>query len=980
MTSENKTKILIVDDVELNRLILREILKDKYDIVEADDGDVCIDMLRCDKSIDLVLLDIIMPHVDGFAVLSAMREDKSISRPVIVVTSDNLTDIEIKALNSGALDFLEKPYNPDIVRSRVDNIVTRKILEAKNMKAELSTVNERFSAMIGLVPDGIAVGSITSGGNILIEYTNEYFKNFFLIDKEKSDNLENGKYTIDDICKIVYDDDKESVINAFRNIVSGSDFSSFEFRVVPENDIKWIRLSMTLIPSSDGSVRCYALITDITADRERESQITSAFDELKYMTSHDSLTQLFNRESFCEKTDQLIKNNPGCKYTLVISDIKNFKVINDLFGSDSGDKVLIRIAEKVKMLAESNGTYGRLGSDKFAICIPSSECDAQKIIDDMDDWINNSGIISYNIKIYLGICDIDDERNVPADRICDRAVMALKSAKRDYLKRFMYYDNNMRRSIMDEESILNEMESALAKGQFKLCYQPIFSISSGKPVSAEALVRWIHPTRGIIPPNKFIPIFENNKFITNLDKYVLEEACKYQRKRLDEGKKLIPISVNFSRLDCYLPGICEDVLALIKKYGLTTKMIKIEITESAYTEDKEQIISVAEKLHNYGFSILMDDFGSGYSSLNILKEVKFDILKIDKTFVDDMKDSDMGGAIVSSVVRMARLIGVDVIAEGVEDQYQIDFLRGIGCDIIQGYYYSKPLFEEEFSATLDKYIGMTDDESVIVFQNNISVDSAWGARENMNTVFDGLIGALGLYELSRDGVLEIIRVNDAYYDLFGVTPNSVYSNLSNGFSKLTEDSRNSLLESCSRAKYKNEISCCEIRKYHEDGHPMWISCRIKYIGKNNDRDMFYILANDITERKHDDISRQLNEYAEVFRTFFNAIFEFNTTKRTVTVLYSDETLDFDSGSKFDSDDFRKAFIKRSLPKDYTEEFLKHKTDFDRTDNLYIDKWNLKGRNGEIHPYERRLIKIKGCDDNIYLSCIVNVSREKEEIV
>lgn len=973
MTTQNKTKILIVDDVEQNRLILNEILKNKYDIVEADDGDVCLDLLRTDKDIDLVLLDILMPRVDGFAVLDAMSKDKNISRPVIIVTGDNTSSLEIKALNSGAMDFLEKPYNPDIVRSRVDNIVTRKILEAKIIKAELSNAKEQLEAMVELVPDGIAICDIHPNGQVYMEFTNEYFKNFFSIDSDKFERLKNGEFSLTDISKIAHEEDRERILNALNNFKFDSAFSTIEFRVAADGVTKWVRASMMFMPHDNGVVRCHALIADITADREREAQVTAAFDELKYITSHDSLTQLFNRGFFCIKTEQLIKDNPDCSYTIVLCDIKNFKIVNDLFGNEKGDEILIHIAKKVKLLAGDNGTYGRLGSDKFAICIPTSECSPAKIVDDIDNWINSSEIIDYNVKTYLGLCDIDD-RNVPIEIVCDRATMALKNAKLDYIKRYTYYDANMRQSIMDEEVILNEMEDALATDQFKLCYQPIFSISTGKPVSAEALVRWIHPTRGIIPPNKFIPVFENNKFITNLDKYVFEEACKFQRKRLDQGKKIIPISINFSRLDCYLPGICEDVLGLVKKYGLTTDMIKVEITESAYTEDKEQIVSVAEKLRSYGFSILMDDFGSGYSSLNILKDVKVDILKIDKTFVDDMADSDMGGAIVSSVVRMARLIGIDVIAEGVEQQNQIDFLRGIGCDIIQGYYYSKPLFEDEFSETLDKYINMEDGESVEIFRNNnVSIDRAWNSKEDINTIFDGLIGALGLYELNQDGTLEIIRVNDAYYELFGSSPQSVYSNLGGSFSKLTEESRHTLIETCSKAKYNSQISCCELCKYHEDGHIMWISCRVKYIGRNDKRDMFYILINDITERKNNEASKQLNEYASVFRTFFNAIFEFNPTKRTVTVLHSDGSLGFKTGSKFESSDFKKEFIDQTLYAESVEVFQNNKSKFDDTDELYVDRWDLKGSDGVTRPYERRLIKIKDSEDKIYLSCFVDMS-------
>lgn len=230
-------------------------------------------------------------------------------------------------------------------------------------------------------------------------------------------------------------------------------------------------------------------------------------------------------------------------------------------------------------------------------------------------------MIDYNLKIFAGIYNIINDEKIPIDQMCDRANMALKSAKRDYVNRYSYYDSEMRKMVMEEELILNDMDTALQNQQFKVCYQPIFSVTSGKPIAAEALVRWMHPDRGVISPQKFITVFENNKFITKLDWCVLEEVCKFQKKRLDAGKVMLPISVNFSRLDCYKPMICENVLGLIEQYGLSPDMIKIEITETAYTMDKEQIIDVTNKFRSYGFQVLMDDFGSGYSSLNTLKDV-----------------------------------------------------------------------------------------------------------------------------------------------------------------------------------------------------------------------------------------------------------------------------------------------------------------------------------------------------------------------
>ncbi len=974
MTPKKQDKILIADDNDQDRLELIEILKDEFAIIEAADRNTCLDLLCHDNNIAAVLFNISASCANMFSLLEELVSSAEINHvPVIVISDDNSSHTELSALKSGAVEFLKKPYNPDVVKCRVNNILSRKILRNNVLEKELDNVNESLSAMVDLVPDGIAIYDIHSDGRITMELSNKYFEDIFNLGNPANTH---DLCTLDDILKFVHPSDYEETSQLIKNSLKNKASLTCEYRIVLEEEqIKWIRMSLKIIRHENDTYRCHALFADVTTERERESQITAAFDELKYMTSHDSLTQLYNRDTFFSHTAKMLKDKPNKKYTLVMCDIKNFKVVNDLFGNENGNRILIRMAEKIKNIASDTGTYGRLRADKFAFCIPTTKFNINSIITDMDIWLNNSGIINYAVKVFFGIYDISDNINIPVNLMCDRAGLALKNAKLDYVNRYAYYDAEMRQSVIDEEEILSEMENALSTGQFKICYQPIFSITSGKPVSAEALVRWVHPEKGIISPLKFITVFENNKFITKLDKYVFEEVCKFQRACLDRGETPIPISVNFSRLDCYMPRICEDVLEMVEKYNLTTDMIKIEITESAYTNDKEQIISVAERLQSYGFSILMDDFGSGYSSLNILKDVKVDVLKIDKKFIDDMNKSEMGGAIVSSVVRMARLIGIDVIAEGVEDQYQIDFLRGIGCDTIQGYYYSQPLFESDFLNTLNKYNGMTDSERISEFKNNnVNLEYAWNMKDDINSLFDGLVGALGLYELS-DGVLEVVRVNDEYYELFGATPQSVYSDLGQSFSRLTEDGQNDLIEACSRAKYKNEIACIELRRHHQDGHMMWISCRVKYIGRNDNRDMFYILINDITERKREDAQRQMNVYADVFKTFFNAIFEFNTTKRTVTVLYEDGSIGFETGEKYATEDFQRIFLERAVTCENPQRFKDNQKSFYDSEDMFVDIWRFKNKFGELQQYQRRLIKIKDSDDEVYLSCLVDISSE-----
>ena len=313
----------------------------------------------------------------------------------------------------------------------------------------------------------------------------------------------------------------------------------------------------------------------------------------------------------------------------------------------------------------------------------------------------NSLSISHSILFYAGVYPVDNVF-LPVDQMCDRAHMALNTVKGRYMTRYAYYDTNMRELILEEQMILREMEFALAEQQFQIYLQPVYSLKDKKTVSAEALVRWIHPLKGMISPARFIPIFERNGFIVKLDHFVWEEACKVLAKQKATLGYVIPVSVNVSRVNFYNADFFASVMALLKKYDLEPWMLKLEITETAYTENPRQLLTVMRSFQEKGFKILMDDFGSGYSSLNMLKNVPVDILKVDMGFVQDVENSDRAALIMKSIVQMAEWIHMGVVIEGVETKPQLDFLEEIGCNDIQGYYFSKPLPVEMFESLISR--------------------------------------------------------------------------------------------------------------------------------------------------------------------------------------------------------------------------------------------------------------------------------------
>lgn len=421
--------------------------------------------------------------------------------------------------------------------------------------------------------------------------------------------------------------------------------------------------------------------------------------EMRHYIELDSLTGIYNREAFYSKAAALLQSETEQEYAIVYLDISYFKVINDLFHVETGNLILKTAAAYFKTISANLGVCGRLEADHFALCLPVRTLQMDMLIQGLDDAVNSLSI-SHSILFYAGVYPVDNVFLL-VDQMCDRAHMALNTVKGRYMTRYAHYDTNMRELILEEQMILREMEFALAEKQFQIYLQPVYSLKDKRTVSAEALVRWIHPLKGVISPARFIPIFERNGFIVKLDHFVWEEACKVLAEQKKAGS-VLPISVNVSRVNFYSGDFLDSVMALLQKYDLEPWMLKLEITETAYTENPRQLLSIMRSFQEKGFKVLMDDFGSGYSSLNMLKNVPVDILKVDMGFVQDVENSDRAALIMKSIVQMAEWIHMGVVIEGVETKPQLDFLEEIGCNDIQGYYFSKPLPVDMFKELITR--------------------------------------------------------------------------------------------------------------------------------------------------------------------------------------------------------------------------------------------------------------------------------------
>lgn len=413
---------------------------------------------------------------------------------------------------------------------------------------------------------------------------------------------------------------------------------------------------------------------------------------------HDTLTGLYNRETFYRKAAEIMKANTGLKYQIIYFDISCFKIINDLFHADTGNLILKNAAYYFQAFCGTNGVCGRIEADHFVLCLPEDAIAIDALIAGLDSTMESLGI-NYRIVFSAGIYPVTNAF-LPVDQMCDRANMALKKIKGHTIERYAYYDDGMRDLMLQEQMIVRDMELSLHEKQFVIYLQPVVNIKERRIVSAEALVRWEHPIRGMIPPTQFVPIFERNGFIVRLDRYVWEEVCRLLRQQIDTVGRAVPISVNISRLNFYNYDLLEFLLSLLKKYNLTPDLLKLEITERAYNDNKAEVTRLVADFRRHGFLILMDDFGSGFSSLSMLKNMPMDMLKIDMGFIREIGRSTRADAILKFIMGLSQELNMKVVVEGVETEAQADILEQLGCEDIQGFYFSRPMPSDEFIALL----------------------------------------------------------------------------------------------------------------------------------------------------------------------------------------------------------------------------------------------------------------------------------------
>ena len=553
--STGRRKVLVIEDNEMNRDILKDILEDDYEVLEAENGAVG---LRCLEEhchdLSMVLLDLQMPVMNGLEFLETVSRDPLLAAvPVIVMTADDSKDTEEKCMQFGAVEFLEKPYRPSVMLSRIQNMI-----------------------------------------------------------------------------------------------------------------------------------------------RIREN--AADMDAIEY----DELTGLYTRQAFYHYAEQRMRKEPDADFSLLMIDIDDFKLVNSVYGEAAGDQLLKRIAEHLRAQSKHTPSItSHYGADRFVALYEAKDIPEIDVLEQKLRSISAASSIE-NLTVRVGLYEHVD-KTLRVSRMCDRAIDALNTVKHDSQHRVGTWDGPLATRHRQEQEMEVAFDAALANQEFEAWYQPKFDPATDRPVGAEALVRWRRTDGSMVPPGAFIPLFEKDGLVIRLDEEIFRQVCDLQARRMAEGRPLLPISVNMSRMALHRADVVAAYRDIVEKAGIPISCVPIEITESSALSSL-QIRDLVQRLKDVGFALHMDDFGSGYSSLTSLSLLPFDVIKLDKSLTDTL-DTAKGQTIVSQMINIVHALGMKAVLEGVETAEQTEYLRAHGCDAIQGYFYSRPLPEEAFRALLKKTLG-----------------------------------------------------------------------------------------------------------------------------------------------------------------------------------------------------------------------------------------------------------------------------------
>ncbi len=811
-------------------------LEGVFNVISENNSKRAIDILRENaKNVEAVILDIM-----SFDVLAQMRADSELFKiPVIAVTPENSPESCKLALDLGAADFVSENTDKALLLHRVKSVIALcKAASAapESVKAEGS---EQLKSLLNDAPNGISIAQIADDGTMVTLYINKS-----LSDMLGYPDYETGLKSV--LSNSVLGLETEDVLSV-RNRINEAYETGAKVKITfgcRGYDGREIRLSLngTTITDNAGEKLFYSMITDISAETEREKELT----ETAYK---DALTGCPNRAAFIKRAEELLRENPLTEYTMMKLNVGNFRIANNSLGRAEGDRLLKTISEVLSEIIDESGVFARFYADQFAIMTPYSERSVhpQSIVAAVESAVVKNCEATGELCFYMGVYKIDD-RSLSIEEMAERAAIACRSITGGVREHITYFDEKMRQKILEEQRIDSECYRALHNNEFAVYFQPIYSVKAKKYVGGEALSRWNHHEKGIILPEKFMPIFEKNGFITELDLYVLEKACTFQKKRVDEGQEQLPISVNISRTSLYNPNMFDKITAIANKYKIEPRNIRIEVTETVFTDNSATLVDTIKKLRSAGFPIILDGFGGGVSSMNTLKTMPFDVLKLDMKFMEGFEKNGKIGAIVTSLVRTGKWLNSPMLAQGVETREQFEFLESIGCGYIQGYYFARPVPEEEFAALLSENIITAQETEVETYGMDVDINKIFGNDSVLSKIIGSIFGGFGIYEFTGDR-LEVIRVNEEYLNIMGYTAdNSYLEENTNVWEHLypedVEISKNACLEAAKTGRAIRTVC----RRYKKNGDLIYLDSIHRRLGGTDKNPIICISLSDITEK------------------------------------------------------------------------------------------------------------------------------------
>ncbi len=686
----DKSLILVVDDELVGRIYVEKALQSEgYDVITAENGQQAVELAgECFP--DMIVMDVMMPVMDGYTACRAIRKNEDeIHVPILMLTGlDDIESVE-KSFIAGATDFVVKPLNLPIFKQRVHYGVATHQADVAFYKQRQRLRHAQVIARMGYWDWDVEKNHVYWSDEVykILSIPTDEFKNDYKASLER-----------------IHPEDREKVELAINRSLKEGAVYSVEHRVLRDDEqLQVLYQHAELIKNDEGKVvRMLGIVQDVTEKYLSEK-------EIRYLAYYDSLTDLPNRVLFCDRLKQAIDLANGRKSEVAIFmiDLDRFKNINESLGHDIGDAFLNAISESLKKAIGTAGQLGKFSGVKFGLFIEgdtSTEA-MTAIADKLLKTLSKSYDVKGNELVCTGSIGIVNSSldNHEVELLIRQADRAMFESKENGGNRFSFYSEKMKSYAHQLLTIERELRKAIKANELVLYYQPKCSVETGRIKGMEALIRWRHPEKGLVPPNDFIFVAEETGLIVPIGKWVLEEACRQTVKWHQQGFNDLVVSVNVSVRQFHHKGFVDEVFAALEDSGIDSRCVDLEITESCTMNSFEKATRLLNSFREKGIRISMDDFGTGFSSLSFLQQLPLDTLKVDRAFIKDIGENGENGEngeLAKLIIAVAKELKLSVVAEGVETEDHLDFLKKGGCDEFQGYLTSPPLPAKQFEELL----------------------------------------------------------------------------------------------------------------------------------------------------------------------------------------------------------------------------------------------------------------------------------------